>query len=163
MRMGTKTNKRPGMPLKTFIAVIAAALPLLAAAAQTGAGVIIRPDMGQSRQQQIADERECHNIAIRESGYDPAGDDAIKSCLEDHHRIIRSPVMRGAARGMATGGPAGAAVGAALARRKQLQKAAGGGGGSASDPIQAARQRYAGFVFDCLAKKGYTIEDTGSE
>lgn len=143
--------------MKIHIVAIVLAWSFLVAATQACAGIIIHPDLGQSRQQQAADERECHNIAINESGYDPARDDAVRSGHNDHHRIIRSPVIRGAARGMATGGPAGAAVGAALARRKQLHKAADGG---APDPMRAARQRYAGSVFNCLSKKGYTIEDT---
>ena len=160
--MTRRPRNRSGIFLKVSI-IAFAALGVFATGEQTAAAVTIQPDMGQSRQQQIADERECHDLAVKESGYDPGKDDAVKSHASDNNRIIRNPVIRSAARGMATGGPTGAAAGAFLARKKQQRKAMNNSESTASDPMYALRQRYAGSVFTCLTKKGYTIEDTGGE
>lgn len=146
--------------LLSIIIVSAAVLIPLPVCTKAAAGIIIHPDRGQSRDQQISDERECHDIAVRESGYDPARDGSIKSHGGDHQRIIRNPVIRGAARGMATGGPTGAALGAALARKKLKREALSNSGNNTYDPMYEPRRHYAGSVFDCLVKKGYTIEDT---
>lgn len=152
-------DNKPG-PWLSIIIIFAAVSGSLAVCSGAAAEIMIYPDRWQSRGQQAADERECHNIAVQESGYDPAIDDTIKSHGGDHQRIIRNPVIRSAARGMATGGPTGAAVGAALARRKQQRKALANSGNNISDPMYEPRRHYAVSVFDCLSKKGYTIEDT---
>lgn len=160
--MARRPKNSSGFFLRVSI-ITFAAWGFFAIGEQAAATVTIQPDMGQSRQQQIADERECHDMAIKESGYDPGKDDAVKSHASDHNRIIRNPVIRSAARGMATGGPTGAAAGAFLARKKQQRKAMKNSENAFSDPMYALRQRYAESVFTCLAKKGYTIEDTGGE
>lgn len=67
--------------------------------------VYFHPAHGQPAQQQDRDQYECHNWAVRQTGFDPSAPQ-----VPPHLRVTSEPLATGVAVGAASGGLVGAAV-----------------------------------------------------
>jgi len=124
----------------------------------------VAPAKGQSAQQQKSDEAACHQIAIKQTGYDPAKPPPpAASPPTTATGTTPGAGLRGAARGAVVGevvggdAGAGAAAGAAVARSQSRKQNA-----SAQQQQQTAgQQQQASFAkakAACLEGKGYTLK-----
>ncbi len=137
-----------------FVFVGVAAVSLNANAQQP---MTVFPAKSQTAEQMSYDTSDCHNIAVRQSGYNPGGGQANSGS-------VGAEKIRGGARGAATGaiigaiaGDAGkgAAIGATAGGLKrgfgQVDKNASGGGSA------QGQSNYNTVYSSCLMSRGYDI------
>jgi hypothetical protein len=159
-------------------AVVALAAGLASAQSQPSGGQIVYPAKGQSEEQQSRDKYECHQFAVKESGFDPTARAAASPAP------VASPAQSGATGGAARGaarGAAAGAVGGAIAGDAGKGAAAGAGVGATAGAVrkreqakeqqaaaaqaqtsQQAAQGQAQGLYDratraCLEGRGYTV------
>ncbi len=145
----------------TMALALAALLPLSVASQQT-----VTPSKGQSAAQQQADETECSNTAIQQSGYNPANPPAAATAQT-------APVTgsgtraRGAAAGAAVGAVGGNDVGNAaakgavvggVAQRNRNRKAASDQNQASAQQQQAGASAYWNARQTCLTGRGYSVQ-----
>ena len=75
---------------------------LLAAGPALAQELMVFPSKGQSPEQQQQDRGACHAWAVNQTGYDPA---LTSAAPPPSSQPAQGQVVRGAARGAATGGP----------------------------------------------------------
>lgn len=137
--------------------------------------VYFHPARGQSARQQDRDQYECHNWAVRQTGFDPSAPQ-----VPPHLRIVSAPAGSAVASGIAVGAASGALVGAAVSRPWEsgsgalLGSLAGAaiGGITASATAQAAQNQerrmraaqleeqasnYRRALSACLEARGYSV------
>ncbi|WP_319550575.1 glycine zipper domain-containing protein [Desulfogranum marinum] len=151
----------------TVLLVILGCCPVVAVCE---AELMVFPAKGQTPQQQSADEQECRNWAINQSGVDPARLSAPASSANQQNS---RPVLRGAAKGAAVGG-----LGGSLGGEFGKGAAAGAAVGGLVGGMQNRRQQQATATTDqqaqqiynqqidsynraysaCLEGKGYTVK-----
>jgi len=140
--------------------------------------VYFHPSRGQSAQQQDRDRYECHNWAVRQSGFDPSAPQ-----VPPHLRVVSTPSTSVEA-GVAVGAASGALVGAAVSRPWEsgsgallgtLAGAAIGGitASAATDSAQNQERRmraarleqqasdYRRALSACLEARGYIVSSNG--
>ena len=155
---------------KTLQLVAALAVGAAMLASNALAQQYVYPAKGQSAEQQKKDEAECHQWAIKQSGYDPAKPPAQAAPPQSKTTatgVTPGAGVRGAARGAVVGeivggdAGAGAAAGAAAARGQSRRQ-------NAAQQQQATQQQqqtssagqasYAKARAACLEGKGYTVK-----
>jgi hypothetical protein len=140
--------------------------------------VYFHPSQGQSAQQQDRDRYECHNWAVRQTGFDPSAPQ-----VPPHLRVVSTPSASVEA-GVAIGATGGALVGAAVSKPWDsgagallgtVAGAAIGGitASAAADSTQNQERRmraaqleqqasnYRRALSACLEARGYTVSSQG--
>jgi len=156
------------------ILLISAALALLlvmppAISETFAAGMLIYPSKGQSPEQQKRDEYECHQWAVRQTGFDPT---QATQAPQHQSATRRGGVVRGALGGALLGAGIGAIAGDA-GKGAAIGAVAGGAGGGirqrrmnrqadeanqrAMSNRQAALDEYNRAKAVCLEGRGYKV------
>ena len=149
-----------------FASVLIAALIAPCASAQQPPQVAIYPGKGQTPAQQQADQSDCNNWAVTNSGYNPSNPPVVAQAQP-------APVtgsgarVRGAAAGAAVGAIGGNDVGNAAAkgavvggvvRRNKNRAAAAGANEAAAQQQQAGMAAYQNAMRACMEGRGYTVK-----
>lgn len=150
-------------------AILAACAALLATSAL--AQQFVYPAKGQSPDQQKKDEYECHQWAVKQTGYDPTKPAPAPAAAPKPATTATGTTpgagVRGAARGAVVGevvggdAGAGAAAGAAVARsasRKQNAAQAQQSQQSAQQAQSSQQATYGKARAACLEGRGYTVK-----
>ena len=159
--------------LPAFIALFACALLLNIVPAASNhvqaAGMLIYPSKGQSAEQQKRDEYECHQWAVKQTGFDPT---QMSQAPRHQSATRRGGAIRGALGGALLGAGIGAIAGDA-GKGAAIGAIAGGAGGGirqrrqnrAADEAnrravqnqQAAINEYNRAKAVCLEGRGYKV------
>jgi hypothetical protein len=150
--------------LMRTITILASSILLAMVLPLSAAGQSITAAQGQSPQQQQQDEADCNNIAIQQTGYNPAAPPPPTAQA--------APVTgsggraRGAAAGAAVGAVGGNDVGNAaakgavvggVAQRNRNRKAAANANAANAQNQAAGQTAYANSRRACLQSRGYNV------
>jgi len=132
---------------------------------------VVYPAKGQSPDQQKKDEYECHQWAVKQSGFDPTKPPAPAAAAPAPATTATGTTpgagVRGAARGAVVGevvggdAGAGAAAGAVAARGQSRRQNAAQQQQAAQQEQQAASSQQATYTkarAACLEGRGYTVK-----
>lgn len=157
--------------LTTVVVVIL--LGASSAGAQSGE-LYVYPSKGQSQAQQDKDRYECHQWAVKQTGFDPSRPQAASpSVPSQEYRPTQPHVARGAARGAALGAVGGAitgsagkgaAAGAAMGglaggfrRRDERRQQSAQQQNAARSASSSQLASYNRALAACLQGRGYTV------
>jgi len=165
------------MNRKTYWVLVAIGLAiLLIAPAAMAQQQYVYPQKGQSAEQQKKDEYDCHNWAVKQTGFDPtaAAQSPAQQPAQQPAGAQRGSGAGGAARGAVAGAAigsldgeagkgaaVGATAGAVAARgqsRKQAQQQQSQAQQQASTQQSAKQQNYLKARGACLEGKGYSVK-----
>lgn len=158
----------PALAAIFVFALLLSSIPVPAPQAQA-AGMLIYPSKGQSAEQQKRDEYECHQWAVKQTGFDPT---QMSQAPRHQSATRRGGAIRGALGGALLGAGIGAIAGDA-GKGAAIGAIAGGAGGGirqrrqnrAADEAnrrevqnqQAAINEYNRAKAVCLEGRGYKV------
>lgn len=145
----------------TGAALIAVLVPSLALSQQ-----MVYPANGQTPDQQAADEAQCQQWAVQQSGYDPANP-PVAAKAQPAPVTGSGARVRGAAAGATVGAIGGNDVGNAavkgavvggVVRRNKNRAAASQANKAAEQQVQAGAAAFGNARAACLEGRGYTVK-----